>query len=152
MNKADLLVRIAESHQKLDAALARIDQQDMEFSPSPEQWTVKETLVHITAWEQTLLADYRKLVKGEPIHEFDGAEEIDEHNAAICSRAQGMPLQQAKTEFQITYAQIVAWLENLSEDELERPFAYGMTLGDFIGEDTWKHYEEHLENFTSKMD
>jgi hypothetical protein len=149
MKKAEIQNKILEEHGKLEKALARIDPTCMEASESDESWTVKETLVHITAWEQVLLADYARLLRGETIHELGSDAEINALNAKTRAAGKDMPLPQALAEFASSFRQIIAWLGNLPETELDRPFAYGMTLGEFIGEDTWKHYSEHLEIFLS---
>lgn len=150
MDKAEIQKRILKEHRKLEKALAGIDPTRMEDSASDETWTVKEALVHITAWEQVLLGDYARMVRGEPIHKLGSDEEINALNAKTRKFAKVKPLSQALAEFNTSYRQIIEWLEDLPETELVRPFAYGMTLGEFIGEDTWKHYSEHLEIFLSQ--
>jgi hypothetical protein len=149
MKKAEILNRILEEHNNLEKVLAGIDPSRMEKSESDDIWTIKETLVHITAWEQVLLADYARLLRGETIHELGSDDEINALNEKTRATGKDMPLLQVLAEFVSSYRQIIAWLENLPETELDRPFAYGMTLGEFIGEDTWKHYSEHLEIFLS---
>jgi hypothetical protein len=150
MNKTDLISSIQSEHCKLTDALARLKQDQMEISGSEKIWTVKETLVHITSWEQVLLADHARLSRGEPIHEVGSDAEINALNAITRSRAGSMPLEQVLTEFHDSFTQIIEWLDKLPEQELSRPFAYGMTLGEFIGEDTWKHYAEHLIQITPR--
>jgi hypothetical protein len=143
MEKAEILNKILEEHEKIEKTLAGIDPTRMDDSDSEDAWTVKETLAHITAWEQVLLADYARLVRGESIHELGSDEEINGLNAETRERGKIMALSQVLAEFASSYRQIIKWLENLPETELDRPFAYDMTLGEFIGEDTWKHYAEH---------
>jgi hypothetical protein len=145
MDKAFVLQKILEEHAKFETILAGVDPSRLELAGSEDNWTIKETLVHITAWEQVLLADYAKLVKGEKIDELGSDVEINALNASIRVRGKEIPLPQVLAEFNASYRQIIEWMENLPASELDRPFAYGMTLGEFIGEDTWKHYIEHLE-------
>lgn len=151
MNKAQLLEKILSGHRQLEEALVKIDPQDMERSTSKDEWTVKETLVHLSSWEKVLLEDHARLMRGEKIHELSGQGEVDARNAATRERAGHIPLDQAVAEFNDSYRQLLQWLENLPESELDRPFAYSMSLGEFVGEDTWKHYAEHLENITAKI-
>ncbi len=151
MNKAELIAVVKMEHQKLEDALSKLTVEQMESAQPDSHWTVKETLVHITAWEQVLLADYARLVKGEPIHELGSDDEINIWNAATQSRAKEMSLDHAMAEFDQSFRQIIEWLENLPEEDLSRPFAYRMNLGEFTGEDTWKHYSEHLPILTSRL-
>jgi hypothetical protein len=150
MNKKEIQKKILEEHGKLEKALAGMLPSQMEMSTTEETWTVKETLVHITFWEQVLFTDYARLVRGEAIHELGSDEEINALNANTRACGKTMPLPQVLADFASSYKQMVDWLENLPETELDRLFAYGMTLGEFIGEDTWKHYAEHLEMLSSR--
>jgi hypothetical protein len=146
MNKTDLITTILSEHQKLEDVLAGFKPDQMENSESDQVWTIKETLVHITSWEQVLLTDYAHLARGEAIHELGSDEEINAWNKETQIRAQSMELDQVLFEFQASFHQIIAWLEKLPETELDRPFMYSMSLDEFIGEDTWKHYQEHMRN------
>jgi hypothetical protein len=111
-------------------------------------WTVKETLVHITFWEQTLLVDYTRWKRGEHVVELQGQTGMDAVNADVLLKAKTIPVQQALEDFPQSYRQFVDWLKMLDPVELDRPFMYGMSLGEFIAEDTWKHYREHLPLLT----
>jgi hypothetical protein len=149
MNKTDLIKTIVTEHRKLEDALATIKADRMETSASENIWTVKETLVHITHWEQVLLADHARLVRGESIHELVDDEEMNTLNAEVRLHAKTIPLVQVLDEFNSSFRQLINWLEKLDEAELRSPFAYGMSLGEFIEEDTWKHYGEHLHLLTT---
>ena len=151
MNKKSLLEKIQSGHRQFEEALAKINPQDMERSASKEEWTVKETLAHLTSWEKALLDDHARLMRAEEIHELSGQGEVDARNMETRERAGHIPLDHVVAEYHDTYRQLLKWLENLPENELDRPFAYGMTLGEFVAEDTWKHYAEHLENITAKI-
>jgi hypothetical protein len=153
MDKTDLIKAIISEHRKLEEALATIQTDRMETSASENVWTVKETLVHITYWEQVLLADHARLVRGESIHELADDAEINTLNAEVRLHAKVIPLRKVLDEFNVSFQQLINWLEKLDEAELACPFAYGMSLGEFITEDTWKHYGEHLnlvESINSK--
>jgi hypothetical protein len=150
MDKATLLSTIKTEHTKLESILAVLPPSLMEVDTPGQYWTIKETIVHITSWEQVLLADYSRLKQGETIHELDGDDEINESNAATRKNAASKSADEALAEFNKSFRQIVVWLENLPEDDLDWPFAYGMTLGEFICEDTWKHYAEHLPLLSSR--
>jgi uncharacterized damage-inducible protein DinB len=150
MNKAELIESIIIEHKKLEAALAKLDPEQMETSLSADIWTIKETLVHITFWEQKLLKDHACWKRGDPLAELQGQEGVDAVNSGTLLKAKAIPLQQALEEFTLSFRQIMDWLDALDLNELDRPFKYGMSLGEFIAEDTWKHYAEHLPLLISK--
>lgn len=150
MNKIDLLKAVSAHHLKIESALENIRPDRMEISSSNGEWTVKETLVHFTFWERTLLEDYGRLKRGEPLVELQGDSAMDTVNAATLAKAKTIPLADALEDFKHTFQQLMEWLAGLDPDELDRPFMYGMSLSEFIAEDTWKHYEEHLPLLNSK--
>jgi hypothetical protein len=148
MNKTELIESIIIEHKKLEAALAKHSPELMDTSISADKWTVKETLVHITFWEQTLLSDYARWKREEHMVELQGQAGVDTVNADVLLKAKNISVQQALEDFAESFRQVVDWLEGLDPVELDRPFMYGMSLGEFIAEDTWKHYGEHLPLLT----
>ena len=144
MAKTALVTKIMAEHAKLDDALTGLSLEQMDKSFKPGDWTVKETLVHLSAWEQTLINDHRRWKRGEPLTELQGQAAVDAVNAETLKKAGMMPVGQALGEFHSTFRELTAWLEKLDPDDLPRLFMYGMTLEEFIAEDTYKHYAEHL--------
>jgi len=149
MNKTELIESIIIEHTKLGEVLAQCSPEEMDISLLAGIWTVKETLVHITFWEQTLLTDYARWKRGEHPVELQGQEGMDAVNADVLLKAKTISVQQALDDFPKSFRQVVDWLEMLDPGELDRPFMYGMSLGEFIAEDTWKHYGEHLPLLTA---
>jgi hypothetical protein len=150
MNKMELVQAVSVSHRKIEDTLEKISPDKMEISSSSGEWTVKETLVHLTFWERTLLEDYSRLKRGEPLVELQGDGAMDTVNGATLLKAKTMPLAEVLEDFNSTFQQLTDWLAGLDPGELDRPFMYGMSLGGFIQEDTWKHYDEHLPLLNSK--
>jgi hypothetical protein len=150
MKIAELLNVVTAGHRKIETALAVLSQGKMETPLTNDGWTVKETLVHLTFWEQKLLEDYTLWKRGETPIEFQGQEGMDAVNAATLKKAKTMPLPVVLEDFKVTFQKLLNWLEALDSKDLDKPFMYGMSLGEFIAEDTWKHYEEHLPLLLSK--
>ena len=55
MNKDDLITMFEAERQRFDAALARLSDTEMERIPLEDDWTAKDLIAHITAWELRLL-------------------------------------------------------------------------------------------------
>jgi hypothetical protein len=144
MNKIELLKAVSAGHREIENALEKINPDRMEGSIFVGGWTVKETLVHLTSWERRLMDDYVCWKRGLPLIELQGQNAVDATNALTLTKAKTMPLTEVMEDFDTTFQQMTDWLAGLDPDELGRPFMYGMSLGEFIAEDTWKHYEEHL--------
>ena len=122
----------------------------------PDGWAVKDHLVHIAAWELSLLgllegAD-RRSAMGVP-----GAdEETDSINAAVWALHRGMTPEQALDHFRETHAMLTRRLGTLSDADLQRPYNHfqphdprdqkdNRPVLDWVGGNTWEHYAEHTD-------
>lgn len=151
MQKDEILAAVNAGHKKIESALAALSPDQMETPSANGGWTVKETLVHMTFWELQLLEDFAVLKRGETPVELNGQEGIDAVNAGTISKAKTMQLASVLEDFKASFRQLTAWLEELDPVDLNRPFMYGLSLEEFIAEDTWKHYAEHLPLLNSKI-
>ncbi len=148
MRKDELLTSILAEHRKLEESLALLSPEQMEMTMPGQYWTIKETLAHLTSWEQHLLAEYARFSRGEAVRELSGWDEINAVNENTRKSGCARPAALVLEEFHKSFHDIVTWLEHVPEEELNRKFAYGMSLGEFTAEDTWKHYKEHLPLIT----
>jgi hypothetical protein len=75
------------------------------------------------------------------------AMDTDEVNAFLFERDAGMSLDDARTAFGRTYAEVVALVEATDGSVLAAPYAGDAddVLMDSIAGDTFEHYDEHLE-------
>lgn len=135
MTREENLAKLREARANLEAAVARLSDEQMLEPCTCGEWSVKDELAHVVFWEQHLLADAARVRRGETVHEVQDAE-VNAINAANWERNKDKPLDQARKDFQTSYSQVVAWLEGASEEELAKPYAYGMTLGEFVKIDT----------------
>ncbi len=145
ISKEEILNSLRTGRAELEAALAGLSAEQM-LRPGTcgGEWSVKDLMGHIAAWEQHLLADYARLFAGQPVREFAGDEEVDRINAATFARCREAPLAEMQAEFARSYRRVLAWVEGASEEQLARPYLYGMSVGEFIRIDTYTHYAEHL--------
>ncbi|BCY17795.1 MAG: maleylpyruvate isomerase family protein [Chloroflexi bacterium] len=144
MDKIDLIEKIRNGHTELERALGGLSPEQLENSFVPGEWTVKETLVHLSGWERTLIEDHARWKRGEPLTELQGQSGVDAFNAELLKAAGKMSLGQVLDEFHSSFRALTDWMEDLEPEDLSLPFMYGMSLEEFIAEDTYKHYGEHL--------
>lgn len=156
--KADLLNAIEASWTKLNEALDRLTPEQMTEIRDPEGWSVKDHLVHMDAWERSVVV----FLQGRPRHEGLGVDEQiydrgddDEINAAIQEQRKDISLSEALSELREVHGQLVSLLEPMTDDDMykansdfqpassgerdERPIA-GM-----IYSNTANHFTEHQE-------
>lgn len=157
-SKADLLREIEGAWTKLNEALDRLTPEQMTEIRDPEGWAVKDHLVHIAAWERSVVV----FLQGRPRHEgLDVDEQIydrgddDEINAAIQAKRKDVSLPEALAEFREVHGQLLGLIEPMSDDDMykansdfqpddtgerdERPIV-GM-----IYSNTANHFKEHQE-------
>jgi uncharacterized protein (TIGR03083 family) len=115
-------------------------------------WTVKDHLVHVGAWEHSLLA----LVEGHDrlsaMGLSEALEEIDSINEAIRKLHESDTPEEALGYFRDSHAQLVAALGKLSEADFQKPYSHFQpsdpdekrpVIG-WVAGNTYEHYAEHI--------
>jgi hypothetical protein len=118
-------------------------------------WAVKDHLIHIGAWEHSLIALLdgvdRATAMGVP-----GQEETDAINASVWALHRDKTPEQALAYFRDTHAQLMATLSRLTEDDLKLAYDHyqpndpkgapdgNRPVTDWVAGDTYEHYAEHI--------
>ena len=155
--KSQLFADIDRDWRALHAYLARLTEAQMTSVHDQEGWAVKDHLAHLTAWAESILV----LFQDKPRHQGLGvAEELyssgsfDAVNAAIYEQRRDLPLDQVLSQLQGIHDQLLALVQPLSDDDLNRPAssffrslpsAERRRLADIVRENTAEHYAEHLD-------
>jgi len=156
--KAILLPEIERAWTSLNTALARLAETQMTTIHDAQGWNVKDHLVHLTAWERSMVF----LLQGKPRHEGLGVNEAtylngtdDEINAVIQSQRKGLSLDEVLASFRTTHEQLWAYLEPLTDADLNQPYRHylpdepgdgdGPPVINFIYGNTAYHFAEHLD-------
>jgi hypothetical protein len=119
-------------------------------------WAVKDHLVHIAAWEHSLVALLegrdRRAAMGVP----ETAEDTDAINAAVWSLHRGKTPEEALAYFRETHALLMALLSGMTDADLQRPYNDfqpndprdpddNRPVRDWVAGNTYEHYAEHIE-------
>jgi hypothetical protein len=156
--KADLLNEINQAWTNLNTALDNLTPEQMTDIRDPQGWAVKDHLVHIAAWERSVVV----FLQGQPRHEGLGvAEQLydagddDRINAAIQEKHKDASLSEARADLRNVHSQLLALVEPLSDDDLYKassdfqPDASGerdeRPIIGMIYSNTANHYNEHQE-------
>ena len=145
MNRATLLRTIQLGRDRLEAALATLPDESMADRIDVE-WTRKDVLAHIEAWEHRVVDLLERLRAGEePRDEV----ETDERNAEIYRQSRDRSLTDVRSGEQAAYRALVAAVEGASDDELFDGSHFAWTEGDpfeqWVRGNADEHYDEHLE-------
>lgn len=121
----------------------------------PDGWAVKDHLVHIAAWEHSLLA----LLEGRNRLSAMGvpgvAGDTDAINAAVWSLHRHETPEQAVDYFRETHELLMKSLSRMSDSELQLPYnhyqpneprdpADNRPVVDWVAGNTYDHYAEHI--------
>ena len=116
-------------------------------------WTVRDHLVHVAAWEHSLLA----LVEGRDrelaMGLSGGVEGIDNVNEAIRKVHENDTADEALRYFRDSHARLVAALEKLNDADLQKPYSHYQPsdpderrpVVGWVAGNTYEHYAEHVD-------
>lgn len=157
-SKAELVREIEGAWARLNAALDRLTPAQTTDIRDAEGWAVKDHLVHLAAWERSVVV----FLQGKPRHEGLGVDEQlylagddDVINAAIQEQRKDVSPAEALAGLREVHGQLLSLIDPMSDDDLhransdyqpdgpgerdERP-VIGMIYGN-----TANHFSEHQE-------
>ena len=157
-----VLATIADSHDRLQAALAGWSDEQMTGPTDAAGWTIKDHLTHLAAWERSMVF----LLHNRPRHEGLGVsaalyhgDDIDAINAAIRDLHKDVSPDEARALFADAHAEMLATLGGLTFDDLLKPYSAflpdepgdddGSPILGRVGGNTAFHYAEHLPWMTA---
>ena len=143
-----LLTSIQAGRDRLAETLARFDDASM-LERVDDDWTRKDVLAHLGAWEERVVDLMAMLRAGEAPDDID---DTDAFNGRLLAAHRDVPLDRVRRSEQEAWERLLALVEGASDRELfdgER-FAWtgGDPFADWIHANTDGHYDEHLEQLT----
>jgi len=113
-------------------------------------WSVKDILVHISAWEKYLLDRLEYILSGQrPRYPAMASwDDVHRFNAQVYEENKDRPLASVIIEFRTLYRGMMTVLEALDDQALRMPFSYdfpddNLTVLQLIRANTFEHYREH---------
>jgi hypothetical protein len=153
MNKSELLTRITTGYAELDGIIAPLNEAQLNGAGVNGDWSIKDTIAHIAAWQQSALARMRSAVQHETpaAHTLQDESDIggiDARNARFYEENKDRSPADILADFRSSYHGIVALIPTMNDSDLfeEQQFAWmkGSALWELIAGDTYEHYDEHL--------
>src|SRR5260370_25547551 len=148
VDKASILDDVRSKYVAREAILAPLDEAQMTTPGVIGDWSIKDILAHITAWQHRLLTWlYAARHNEEPtISGPDSEEEMDRLNEQFYKENKSRPLADVLGDFRSSYLQIVEAVQAMPEEDLIDPrrFAWldGDSLRQLVAGETYDHYEE----------
>lgn len=146
-----LLARLAFERARLLAQLLSLDEKALTGVPAAGDWTVKEVLAHIAAWDRWEARTMRTMAAGET-PDWTAVQDIDSANAGFVASSRDRTLAEVLAEMQAARSDWVTWLERLPEEEFFRARAYSGHDWSFYGEPLrvqWQHDAGHAEGLAA---
>jgi uncharacterized damage-inducible protein DinB len=153
-NKQEFLNRMQEAQDQLEAKLAGLSDEQLTQRPAPDAWSLRDTLQHLTYWEQYMLNIVRRAVEANEPPQWVTNEEETAINAQLLVEANQRPPQDVLADFRRSSQEVKALVESLPEDVLtdSNRFAWlkGQPLWTYIANESFgEHREEHLHQTQS---
>ena len=101
--------------------IADLDPTARQANGTWENWSVKDELAHVIAWQLNSLARIAALIHAEPVPDFSDYHAINE---AIYKTNRDRTLAEIAAEGDRAYTDFVALIQSLSEDDLTRPLRF----------------------------
>jgi hypothetical protein len=145
--KAHLLAESQKEHEALEQFIAALTPEEILQGDRIGVWSVKDTLAHLTAWEQMMLGWYSTGLHGEtPALPAPGYKwnQLAALNQAIYEQHRDQPLAEVLDAFHTSYREATVLVESVSEDELFTPGFFAWTrpkaLASFVIPNMVEHY------------
>jgi len=148
VDRAALRATIEGGRQRLDEALSGFDDAAM-LERVDEEWTRKDVLAHLEAWERRVVDLLARLRAGDPPSDHEATDVV---NARFHARDRGRSMADVRRSEREAYEALLAALDAASDEELFDGTHFAWTEGDPLAD--WfrgngdEHYDEHLEQLT----
>jgi hypothetical protein len=155
INKQQMLDLIKDEWTALEEVLRPLDREKLELPGVESEWSVKDILAHITAWEKLMIQWLEESLRGEtPQRPAPGEswDDLDEFNEQLYRDNKGKSLDEVLTEYTEIHARAVEIVTGMQEDDLIDPNRFAWRRGDpiwhLVAGNTWLHYVEHRETIS----
>jgi hypothetical protein len=148
--KSELLAELDQEWANIERICFGKSEADM-LTPGVEgDWSVKDILCHLSAWEKYLLDRLGYiLTKQHPLYPaMSSWDDVHRFNAQVYADNKERPLTSVIIEFRNLYRGVMTVLESLDDEVLNQPYTYdfpdeALTLLQLIRANTYEHYREH---------
>ena len=142
MNRQQLLQKLDKAWLALADSFAGLSEAQMTESGVSGEWSVKDILGHVTAWEQEALTHLPHIAAGQrPPRYADVYGGIDAFNALRAGENRALSLDEVLTRFEDVHGQLVAMIAAAPDELLTTETRYRRR----IRLDTYSHYPVHAE-------
>lgn len=152
VTKANLLGRIEQGWNELQAYLATLSEAQLTQPTDAAGWTAKDHVIHMAMWEAGIAAilEGKSRPAAMGIDEATWALDTDEVNAAIQKQNQHLTVEEVTRTFRLVHERLLNAINALTDEDLMRPYthfdstiAHNDPIVWYIVGNSYGHYEEH---------
>ncbi|MGD0612560.1 MAG: ClbS/DfsB family four-helix bundle protein [Anaerolineales bacterium] len=147
MTKPELLSQIGKERWRLDMLLAALNPEQLLQPGACGDWTIKDIMAHISAWEQWMIRWTEMHLAGQ-LPDVPLPWDVDRMNAETYTRLKDKPLRSVQREFHRSYQAALNLVGRLSEEQLHSVYDETWPMGPLwtgVAANTSWHYREHRE-------
>ncbi len=150
MTQDEVLDALEDSRETFLDAIDGLNDEAMLQPGVVGDWSIKDILSHLIAWEAELIKLLWQAQQGEkPTTAHFTNLKVDDLNASWHTLTQDRPLERVMADFQSVRKQTVRRVEGFEPEDFDNPTRYhwlmGQTLSDWIKSDSFGHEKEHAE-------
>lgn len=145
MSKESVLELIQQEWAGLVKAVEGLPDTDLLEPNVVGVWSIRDTLAHITTWEEETLKALPVIMKDQPLPRYSQSGGIDGFNAREWEKKHNLSLHQVKENLSATHQRLMTFLETVPKSY----FASGTRFVRRLKWDTWNHYSEHSKQIVA---
>jgi hypothetical protein len=151
-SKAALIDVIVTKRQALESLLEMLSDAQLIQPGVVADWSIKDILAHIAAWERLAQDRIHAALTGEPLKfpVISGDDFVDKFNAEVYENNKDVTLNEIQSEFRASHQEFMRQIESLDETFLPQklPFDWAgdLTVQVLISSNTHWHYPEHQDS------
>ncbi len=145
MTRIELLQQIQSERQSLEETLSSLTPAQMLLPGVDGEWSVKDALAHISAWERRMINWVGSHLAGT-LPEVPLPWDVERMNSETYIQVKDKPLAEVQAEFRQSYRDSLELVKSLSEAQLQVTYSDTWPMGPLwtgIAANMNWHYKEH---------
>jgi hypothetical protein len=138
--------------------MAEVDEAHMTEPGAASDWSVKDVIAHLTAYDRWFVNALEANLQGEKLP-FDGTEDMDfeERNLVMHEKTKARPLADIQTDSRQTFDRLLELMEAHNEEFLIQPQQFEgvsepVLIWKMLEGDCYEHYREHIPSIRAWLD
>lgn len=149
-DKQRILALLEVEYEFVHRTIDKLSAETMLIPHVAGDWSIKDTLAHLTAWLRRLKGWLAEIAEGKaPNRPTDHTEEqLAKINAAQYTQDKELPLDIVIADFHNTYNEVYTLIDAISEEDLLQNTFNGLIhepILQMVKDNTYEHFHEHIE-------